>query len=134
MAQEHSELMARKVDRLSKLREMEHEIARLQAENQTFEADIQNLVVEEADLKNKISNSEKVCKELVVFDPADLVSLRSEYSILLMTHSWRPLEISTQAISWVYSDALSVTFSKADGGFAVNSLVYMNADEKVYNS
>ncbi|KAJ3312247.1 hypothetical protein HDV04_003290 [Boothiomyces sp. JEL0838] len=130
LAQEHSELMARKVDRLSKLREMEHEIARLQAENQTFEADIQNLVVEEADLKNKISNSEKVCKELVVFDPADLVSLRSEYSILLMTHSWRPLEISTQAISWVYSDALSVTFSKADGGFAVNSLVYMNADEK----
>ncbi|KAJ3320798.1 hypothetical protein HDV06_004809 [Boothiomyces sp. JEL0866] len=130
LANEHSELMSRKVDRLSKIREMEHEIARLQADNQELEADIQNLSLEQSDLGRKISDSERVCKELVVFDPADLVSLRSEYSILLMTHSWRPLEISMKNISWVYGDAISVTFSKVDGGFSVTSQVYMNPDER----
>ncbi|KAJ3271616.1 hypothetical protein HDV01_006486 [Terramyces sp. JEL0728] len=123
--------MAGKVDRLSKIREMEHEIARLQAENQELEAEIQSMDIEESDLRNQISHSEKVCSELVVFDPADLVSLRSEYSILLMTHSWRPLEISTKTISWIYGDALSVTFTKQDNGFHLASQVYMNPDEKV---
>lgn len=78
----------------------------------------------DAEYSAKIANAEKTCAELVVFDPADLAALRGRYSILTTTHAWKPKELSVGKRTWVFDDAIEVSFTNQGDSFLLSSNVY----------
>ncbi|KAJ3000649.1 hypothetical protein HDV02_004334 [Globomyces sp. JEL0801] len=82
------------------------------------------------ELKVKIQKSEKTCSELVVFDPSELTSLRSNFSLLLMLHSLRPLELGPVKQTWVYDDMVQITFTKHGETFGTKSQLHFAEDYK----
>jgi Knl1 RWD C-terminal domain len=126
VAGEKGELNAKNAD--MKLRIKELQVLAAQANERIFEAE-----KKEAELCAKIEHSEKTCADLVVFDPADLATLRGQFSVLVMTHGWRPLVLKTGRQSWVYDDVLELEFTSQGGPHELQSRVYIPIDgEKVF--
>ncbi len=63
----------------------------------------------EQEYVSNISRNNKLCEGLVVFEPKDLVSLRTKYSILISTHLWRPLSLSSSKLVWIYDNAIKLS-------------------------
>jgi hypothetical protein len=76
-----------------------------------------------------IEQSEETCKDLVVFDPENLALLRQEYSIMVMTHLWRPTKLSVAHQIWVYDGALQIEFKQQKPGLYSMSSTILNEDE-----
>lgn len=80
----------------------------------------------------KIQNAENTCSQLVVFDPADLAALRSQFSVMSITHGWRPLELNGDQQAWLFDDTIEVKFTNQGDSFDLKSSVHTPADgEKV---
>jgi hypothetical protein len=85
-----------------------------QVDQQTHEADFKLAEMERKSLEFslRIDQAEKMCAELVVFDPADLASVRGDYHITTMTHLWRPIELLPSKQTWIFDDAIQVSFTQ----------------------
>lgn len=101
----------------SKIQDLKLKTSQLQ--ESTIEAEKKN-----AEYTAKISNAEKTCAELVVFDPADLSSLRGRYSVLTTTHAWKPKTLSPGKQTWVFDDAICVSFTNQGDSFLLESSLY----------
>eukprot|EP00842_Homolaphlyctis_polyrhiza_P005392 jgi/Hompol1/5854/HPOL_001025-RA len=87
----------------------------------------------ETELENAIAKAEELSKDLIVFDPEDLPHLRHEYKTVVLTHLWRPVEISLAQQVLVFDDVVQVAFIKQGDTFAI-SLSVANAVEDARRS
>ena len=126
-AGEKGELNAKNADMKLRIKELQHLTAQAQERINAAEK-------EEAEMCAKIEHSEKTCADLVVFDPADLATLRGQFSVLIMSHGWRPLALKSVKQSWVYDDVIELEFVNQGDSYELQSKLYNPTDgEKVFN-
>jgi hypothetical protein len=63
-------------------------------------------------LKETTDQAKAQVKDLTVFDPENLEYLRQEYSLLALTHLWRPLCLHKSKQVWVYDGLIELTLDK----------------------
>ncbi|KAI8928279.1 Spc7 kinetochore protein-domain-containing protein [Entophlyctis helioformis] len=76
-----------------------------------------------------IAQYEELSKDLMVFDPEDLPHLRHEYKTAVLTHLWRPTEISAARQVFVYDDVVQVAFYKQGEAVSVKLSTVQRLEE-----
>ncbi|KAJ3360472.1 hypothetical protein HDU91_004565 [Kappamyces sp. JEL0680] len=119
-----TKLVEEKNARSLKMDEIRERLGQLKlATAQNQEATIQ-AEKKDAEYNARIANAEKTCRELVVFDPADLAALRGQYNVLVMTHSWKPLELSSGKQTWLFDDIIEAQFTNQGDSFLLKTKIY----------
>jgi hypothetical protein len=73
-----------------------------------------------AESEDRIEQAQKMCQELVVFEPQDLAMFRNDYKVTVDTLLWKPLSLSIASQSWLYNNSFQTTFTKQTKGYRVN--------------
>jgi hypothetical protein len=82
----------------------------------------------------RIEQAEKMCAELVVFDPADVASVRGDYHITTLTHLWRPAELLPSKQSWIFDDTIQVSFTQQGNLYFPSTRLYSPEVEGHYET
>ena len=72
----------------------------------------------------RIEQAEKLCKELVIFEPKDLPALRDQFALTTITHRWKPVYLSKETQVWAYDDAVQLCIAMKNNRFHCRSEVY----------
>lgn len=95
----------------------------LEAKNINLANDIIALETAEKTKKQSILDAEMKCRDLVVFDPEDLERFRQEYSILVLTHLWRPIELCAAKQVWLFDGIIQGTLVLQGSNYLVKLAV-----------
>jgi hypothetical protein len=117
------------------MQEMKDQLARLQALNASTNSEISELEKRKVEYSCRIMQAEKMCSELVVFEPSDLILLRDQYAVSTLTQLWRPTHLSKSKNSWLYDEAIQLSVSTVGNQYQLNYDVFVAPDnDTVYLS
>ncbi|KAJ8326537.1 hypothetical protein O5D80_005282 [Batrachochytrium dendrobatidis] len=114
-----AELTKLQAEQIAELEHLTRELEDLRLQSQEETASIAQANVLIAELVQDIAKYEEVSKDLMVFDPEELPHLRHEYKTIVLTHLWRPLEISMARHIFVFDDVVEVAFYKQGNGYSL---------------
>ncbi|KAJ3283859.1 hypothetical protein HK104_010189, partial [Borealophlyctis nickersoniae] len=90
------------------------EIEQLKTQCEGEQVREQALIRQRDSLTQAIEKAENICKDLVVFDPQDLASLRDETRLLESMFPWRMMSVNANRIMLLYDDVVQIAFSKTE--------------------
>lgn len=75
---------------------------------------------ENVQLLEAINLAQSQVVDLTVFDPENLAYLRQEYSLLALTHLWRPLSLKGKTQIWIYDGTIQLRLHQVNDLYNVN--------------
>lgn len=121
-------LLAENPSKLKLIAELKSQIQEVDRQTEEADEELSKLGKSAMECSCRIEQAEKMCANLVVFEPADLAAVRGQYNIALMTHRWRPSELTLAKQSWVFDDAIQVEFVKYNKGYRLSTAVFTPTD------
>nr|KAJ3422002.1 hypothetical protein HK105_001564 [Polyrhizophydium stewartii] len=105
------------------------ELDELMRQSETESSQRQQIEATMSEIEQAIATFEDASKDLMVFDPEELPHLRHEYKTVVLTHLWRPTELSTSRYVFVFDDVIEVAFLRQGPGFSVNLSLMRRSDD-----
>ncbi|KAI9005888.1 Spc7 kinetochore protein-domain-containing protein [Gaertneriomyces semiglobifer] len=102
-------------DQDQKIADLRKEVANLKEACQVVEERESLRLPERELIKDKIAEAEKICEQLMVFDPEELGALRDEYELLVSLFPLSAVHYSPTECTFSYDQAINITLTKCEG-------------------
>ncbi|KAJ3181834.1 hypothetical protein HDU85_003349 [Gaertneriomyces sp. JEL0708] len=102
-------------DQDQKIADLRKEVANLKQACQVVEEKESMRLPEQERIKDKIAEAEKICEQLMVFDPEELGALRDEYELLVSLFPLSAIHYSPTECTFAYDQAINITLTKCEG-------------------
>lgn len=122
--QEKHELEQTCKDQEMKIIEMKAQLESMKSEKVKSEEAIKGLEKKAMAHQCRIEQAEKLCKELVIFEPSDLPALRDQFALTTITHRWKPVYLAKENQVWSYDDAVQLCISMKNNRYHCRAEVY----------
>ena len=113
-----------------RIQELETQLRLMDVEEYNTMEKIRILDMESVKHQCRIEQAEKLCKELVIFEPSDLPVLRDQFALATITHRWKPIYLSNETQVWSFDDAVQLCVSIKNDRYYCKAEVYTPLEAK----
>ncbi|KAJ3146488.1 hypothetical protein HDU89_006170 [Geranomyces variabilis] len=116
LAERREALQRKREEQAKMVAELQRECERVQELTAQEERKEKALQEEKVQLRMRIADAENLCKNLMVFDPEEMSSLRGEYKLLASMFPWTSERVEAGLHVLVYDNVVQVELGKAQDG------------------